>query len=1546
MNNDTIAGFRLSPQQERIWSLQRGADAACYRVAGMLQIDGKVDADKLRAALCQVVERHEILRTVFRRQPGMKTPFQVILESGEIDWQSVELEYTDEAARISKVEELFQQECRRNFDFEHGPLVHALLASTDENHHALILSLPSLCADERSLRNLAIELAELCGEFPSVAAEVMQYADFVAWQDEVIEGAETAAGRDFWRNHLREIDSQSLASAALPRETGKQDDPFVPQIVVAHIDKRLPARIQHVGHMRGTLMSEFLLTCWQILLWRYTSQPEIAIGCAFDGRKHEELESALGLYAKHLPLRASLQPDHSFLDQLEAAKNSCAEAYKWQESFAPKNVDDLSSGDGPAFAFEYQDALSPQSSSGISLRLVRSWVCWDRFKLKLVLREDDRGLRAEFVYDSSRIDRASIDRLAGHFITLVSAAAEHPEMAVSRLPLLGAEERREVLYAWNETATTYPKDRCLQQLFEAEAERTPDRLAVVCGERSLTYGELNRQANQLAHHLRRLGVGPDALVSLCVERSEEMMVALLAILKAGGAYVPLNPDTPKVRLTRQLAGVTVAIAEQKTLAQLSEFGGPVVCMDRDQTQWAAEPSINPETTTTPENLVYVIYTSGSTGVPKGVAVTHGNLVNYATFITRLLNLEKHREGLHFATVSTLAADLGNTCLYPALISGGTLHVIPHDIATDAQKLARYTEQHPIDVLKIVPSHLQALLYGLEGRQVLPRLYLITGGEALTRQLLERIQRLSAGCQVINHYGPTETTIGSLTLKLEHYDWQNNPSASIPLGRPIANTQIYILDNHLELVPVGVAGELYIGGAGVTRGYLNQPQLTSERFLKNPFVNDSEARIYRTGDLARYLPDGNIEFLGRGDDQVKVRGFRIELGEIEAVLSRHAAVKQAVVLARAPQENAEKRLVAYLVPHGEHSLATDELRAYLKEQLPDYMVPGNIIVLDKLPLTANGKVDRKALPQPEELQAQEKAYVAPRNPTEEVIANIWGEVLGREGISVEDNFFELGGHSLLATQVISRVRRALDVEVPLRALLESPTAALLARHIENARRSQGGLRLPPITKIPRDQNLPLSFGQQRLWVLDQLDPHNPVYNIARTWRLKGALNLDALEKALNEIVRRHESQRTIFTERDGEPVQVILPSLKIDVPIRDFTSWPEAEKEAEARRTVADEALRPFELSRGPLLRAQLMRLAAQDHVLLLTMHHIVSDAWSATVFFQEFSTLYEAFSRQEPSPLPELPLQYADYASWQRKWMDGEVLERQLAFWRKQLTGAPPLIQLPWDRPRPKVRSFRGARETIVLGAELSKRLTQLSRQAEVTLFMTLLAGFQALLSRYSGQEQIVVGTDIANRTTTETECLIGFFINLLALRTDLSGNPTFRELLRRVRETALGAYAHQDTSFDRLVEELQPERTLAYNPIFQVVLVMQPAATTVRSLAGLELSLFEMPAPMSKYDLGVFVVERPEALACHWLYNPELFERSTVQRMARQFETLLTNAVAEPDARLSTLEIISTEEKLQSQRQKEQRKQSRLARLMVAKPEALSVSVKRDYEE
>jgi amino acid adenylation domain-containing protein len=864
-------------------------------------------------------------------------------------------------------------------------------------------------------------------------------------------------------------------------------------------------------------------------------------------------------------------------------------------------------------------------------------------------------------------------------------------------------------------------------------------------------------------------------------------------------------------------------------------------------------------------------------------------------------------------------------LSPPLLRGGQVWILPEEVLAEPTKLLSALAARTKVGLNCVPSLWTAILHAIQSGQAKPPgeglAYVFFGGEPLSKELVARSLSVLPHLQIWNIYGPTEATANASAARI-------TSGEEVTIGRPIANAQIYILNSSLHPVPIGVAGELYIGGAGVARGYLNRPELTAEKFIPDPFRVLPGARMYKTGDLARYRPDGNIEFLGRTDHQVKIRGFRIELGEIEAALGRHPAVREAVVMAREDKPGdpsaslltdpstslrIEKRLVAYVVAEREPLPTTTDLRNFLKEKLPEYMVPAVFVLLDALPLMPNGKIDRRALPSPDRSRPElDKVFVAPRTPTEESLVEIWVQLLNIERVGVHDNFFDLGGHSLLATQLVSRMREAFQVEIPLRRLFEAPTVAGLAESIEAARQAGQLLLAPPILPVPRNGDLALSFAQQRLWFFDQLEPGLSAYNIPAAVRFQGPLNLAALERSLNEIVKRHESLRTTFGKVDGRPTQVIAPTLTIKLPVVDLRKLPASEQEAEVRRLVTAEAQRAFDLSQGPLIRCTVLRLGDEEHVGLLTMHHIISDGWSTGILVREVATLYVAFCAGGSSPLPALPIQYADFAHWQRQWLQGEVLETQIAYWKKQLANAPALIDLPTDHPRPAVQTFRGAHQSLVLPKHLQEGFKTLSRQEGVTLFMTLLAAFKVLLYRYTSQDDLIVGTPIANRNRLETEGLIGFFVNALVLRTDLSGNPSFRELLRRVREVCLGAYGHQDLPFDRLVEELHVKRDLSRNPLFQVMFVMHNAPLRTVELPGLTLSPVEGDSETAHFDLTLQIMDTEQGLTAAFVYNTDLFEAGTIARMLGNFQTLLEAMVADPEQRLSDLPLLTEAERQQ----------------------------------
>lgn len=1082
MQNST-QGFRLSAQQKNIWTQQQSFGQVPFCSVTEVVIKGKLQEQVLRRALHSVAARHEILRTTFHRPPGIKTPFQVVSEPAELPLQTVDLSGSNAAAQQVNVKAEFEDDLRRTFDYERGPLVRVSLFKLAEDRHVLLLSAAAICADTYTLSNFVAEVAstyqhQLSGS--ALAGEPMQYADFAEWQNELLEGDDEPAreGRSFWE----QLEAAASVGLPLPLERRTAERPeFRSQVVAIEFEPSVVADIQALTCKRNTSIEAVLFAGWQALVRRLTNRSDFVIFSLCDGRKLEDLQGALGPYAKHLPVRCHCD-DVEFVEYLRRASLALSEGEDWQEYFDPSKYTDTLT---ESIAFEFFEQPNEIEVDGVTFSVTRQYECRSPFKLKLSCFHAVNSIRVELVYDAQLLDPETVERVAEYFQRLVaeSSVCDSPERVQRRntpqtnvcaapgaIDILSADERHWLVVDLNRTASPFSATKCIHQLFEEQVAHTPDAVALICGDRKLTYEELNERSNQIGHLLRRRGVTANTRVGLCMERSAEAIVALLGILKAGGAYVPLNPEHPPARRALQLAESNAsALITNGAANQSLDFAGELIDLERDRTLLLAEPETNLQANTNAGNLVYVIYTSGSTGIPKGVAVQHQGLVNYTEFIVQRLEL---KEPLHFATVSTITADLGNTCIFPALVSGGCLHIVSYDTAMEGELFAEYLRKHPIDVLKIVPSHLNALLASKPQGEVLPLKYLILGGEALSWDLVDRIGQAKGTCKVINHYGPTETTVGSLTFSVDP-EQVAAYSFTAPIGRPIANTKVYILDRFLNPAPTGVAGELHIGGAGVAAGYLNQPQETAARFVSDPFSNEAGARLYRTGDLARYLPDGNVEFLGRVDHQVKVRGFRVELGEIEAILSQHPSVRQAVVItgttgtgsaatagsgkagvapaSSSPAPNAAstnpQRLLAYIVSSVIKPPTTDELRGFLLQQLPDYMVPSVFVFLKALPLTPNGKIDRGALPAPDETRPDlQRLFVAPRTPVETELANIWAEFLKVNEVGIHDNFFELGGHSLLATQVVSRMRKAFNRNIPLRSLFESPTVAQLAEQI--------------------------------------------------------------------------------------------------------------------------------------------------------------------------------------------------------------------------------------------------------------------------------------------------------------------------------------------------------------------------------------------------------------------------------------------------------------------------------------------------------------------
>ncbi len=1927
----------LSFAQQRLWFLdQLDPDSPLYNAPWTIRMKGALNRNALAGALTAVVHRHEVFRTTFTAIDG--EPFQVIAPELEIGIETMDISGVPSEEREAEVQRLAVEGARRPFNLKTGPIFRVTLLRLDTEEHVLLLNSHHIANDGWSMwqfiRDLGTAYEAICEGKPCELPELpIQYADFAVWQRNWVSGDVLDRQLAYWKKQLED------APDALEFPTDHlrpANSSYRGAVERRACSRSLADKLSRFSRSENATLYMTLLAAYQALLYRYSGQDDIVVGSPIANRTRSETEGLIGFFVNTILMRADLSGNPSFRELVHRVREVALGAYANQDIPFEKLVEALRPdrylGRLPLFQVWFALQNVPRTEfrlGGLELTSVDSHNGTSKFDLGLFAVERPDGLYLTAEYSTDLFDPATIKRLLIHYQVILEAIVENPDQTIGELPLLTDTERRQVVVEWNATDREYPRERALQQFIEDQVERTPDEPALIFESRQLSYRELNARANQLAHCLRKLGVGPEKLVAVCAERSIEMVIALLASMKAGGAYVPIDPDYPRSRLSVMLedAEPPVLLTQKHLLDVLPEHGMPTICLDTDWQEIASQPIENPVLLNNGKDQAYMIYTSGSTGKPKGVPNVHEGIVNRLLWMQDAYGLNGSDRVMQKTPYSF---DVSVWEFFWPLMTGATLVVARPEGHKDPSYLVDLIQQRQITTMHFVPSMLRIFLEA-EGVELCTSLRrVICSGEALPFDLQQRFYE-RVGAELHNLYGPTEAAV-------DVSYWHCRPDSAtsvVPIGKPIWNTQLYVLDTYLQPVPVGVPGELHIGGVNLARGYWKQPELTAQKFITDPFSDKPGARLYKTGDLTRFLPDGNIEYLGRIDHQVKIRGFRIELGEIETTLDSHPGVMQSVVMAREDVPG-DRRLVGYVVPDPDYrggdesepaealsteqvsqwneafneayrrgggveeatfnikgwdssytgepipseemrvwvettvdrikalrpkrvweigcgtgllmfrvapeseryygtdisqtalefleqqlqrpelylpqvklerkaahefdgeaargqfdavvlnsviqyfpdvdylmkvleaavasvrsggavfigdvrslplleafhtsveifkadsgmsrqelvrrvqksvrqegellvdpaffnairhrwprithvevqlkrgragneltrfrydvvlhvgeqapprvecawldwgaqgltrdslaeilhktqpemlgltrvpnarlqdeavaaswlteeegngtvgdlrkciadagsSLAIDpedlwslehdlpykvevrssktaadgccdvvlrrcnaqgnvadyavarfpgetdavlpwasyannplrqriaaklvpELRSFVAGRLPEYMVPSAFVLLDAMPLTASGKANRRALPAPEVSRTEGLGdYRAPQTPVEEMVAAIFADVLRLERVGVDDNFFELGGHSLSATQVVSRIRQNVRVDVPVRAVFESPTVAALAQAVEMKQRGEHGLLAPPIERVSRDQRLPLSFAQQRLWVLDQIEPNNSLYNMPRALRLTGVLNVAALEKALNDIVARHEVLRTIFASEKGEPYQVVVGELLQRLKVVDLSTLPAVRREAEARGLVQDEVANPFDLSKGPIIRYVLLKLGDEDHILVVSTHHIADDGWSTGVLLRELTELYGAALLGKPSELQDLSIQYADYAVWQRNWLQGDVLEHQLDYWRKQLEGAPPVLMIPPDRPRPETPTFRGAIHRFLLPASLLESVRALSRQQGITAFMTMLAGFQTLILHYTKQPDIVLGTDLANRTTVQTEALIGFFVNLLALRTDLSGDPTFAELLGRVREVALGAYAHQDVPFDKLVEELQPERSLSHNPLVQVLFVQQNTPRSAAPMPGLTMNWFPMELP-SKFDMAAFVAETDEGVTGIWAYSTDLFDGSTIARMADMFQLVLEKATVNPSLRLSELTAILAEEELQ----------------------------------
>jgi len=1506
-NKNIEAIYPLSPlQQGMLFHYVYNPESATYFEQFSVKLHGNLHIAAFKEAWQTVVQRHSALRTsfVWKKLDRMLQVVQrrVDIPFVELDWRGM-----PEEEQKQRLQQYAADDRKKGFQLNKAPLLRFHLIRLDDNLYQFIWSFHHLLADGWSMPIILKEAFLLYEakrqQKPLQLPPVRPYRDYINW----LQKQDLSKAKTYWKRLLSDYSPLPLPFV----RSARNEAPGERSAVIFELSETLSERLQQTARRFQVTVNTFVQAAWGLLLSRYLRQNDVVFGATFSGRPPQlkGVENMVGMFINTLPVRVRFNARENAEHILKSLQKQAAETREveytpladiqgWAD--LPR---DIALFDTIVVFENYPVDSSMQSLPG-SVRFSEI-SSYERSNYPLSLIATFKGrLSLKLAFDTARTEEDQVRILADQLQSVLTFMVEHPEAPVEKIPFSDRQERDLVLHRWNDRTLPYEEHLCLQHKFEQTADAFPQRTALVFKDTALNFAELNRRANHVAHYLIEKGVKPETPVGLCLERSAEMMIGLLAILKAGGAYVPMDPNYPRERIDFIVrdTGMQLALTLTANRSVLDGTGIETLALDELPSAFSSGETQNPRVAMTSDNAAYIIYTSGSTGKPKGVVVSHRSVMNLAANLQHLIYNPLEKEAVRISLNAPIVFDASMQRIV-MMLHGHELHIIPEEIRGDGAALVRFFRRNKIESADGVPSQLKLMLEAglLEKGQAKPKVF-TTGGEALDENLWRTLFE-EKEITFFNMYGPTECTVDASITKVQ----TAGPRPTI--GRALANTRFYVLDENLQPVPLGAPGELCISGAGLARGYLNRPELTAQAFVPDPFSEEPGRRMYRSGDLVRWRPDGMLEFLGRIDHQVKLRGFRIELGEIENALRLHPQIKDAVVLLR--RDNADNPfLAAYCIPREKQAPDRGELRSFLKQHLPDYMVPAAYVFMERFPVTASGKIYHRAFPKPQESDLGGAEKVQPRTAAEELLATLWKDILKVKNVGATDNFFDLGGHSLLATQLVSRVRDAFGVELPLRQIFETPILSDLALKIEELALKDHSLQAPPITPVPREGDLPLSFAQQRLWFLDQLTPGSANYNTPSAFRLKGELKLDVLRRSIEEVVRRHEVLRTTFEERDGDPVQIIHDSVPLDIPLTDLSALSEKEKEPRAREIARQDALKPFDLSKGPLFRIQLLKFAENDHLVLINMHHIITDGWSMGVLIHEIAALYNAFVQNKPSPLPELPVQYADYAVWQRNWLQGEVLQKQLDFWKNYIGENPPVLELPTDRPRPAMQTFNGKSLRFDLPSDLSRQILAFSQKQGATLFMTLLAAFQSLLHRYSRQERILVGSPIANRTRSETERLIGFFVNTLVFKADFSAAEDFKSLLKQVRENTLQAYAHQDLPFEQLVEALQPERDMSHSPLFQVAFILQNAPFERLQLKHLTVEPFQPENPTAKYDLTLYTSESDEGIVTFWEFNTDLFDEATVQRMAEHFRNFLTAVVREPGQKIDAIDFLTAREK------------------------------------
>ncbi|MEJ6981955.1 non-ribosomal peptide synthase/polyketide synthase [Pedobacter sp. P351] len=1492
----------LSFSQERLWFIDQLEGSLQYHITAVIRLQGNLNIAALEYSLGEIVNRHEILRSVYYEEEGIA--YQKIKPAGR--WRLNVAELTDEQKVEKELRKHIALKAQVPFDLSADDMLRAELVVLSQTEHMLLITMHHIASDAWSMPIMVREVAELYAAYTENRQALLdvvplQYADYAIWQKEYLSEALLETKLAYWKTKLEGVSPLQLPTDyARPSEISTRGA-SAEFVIPADLSKSLA----ELSKVQGATLYMTLLSAFNVLLYRYSAQEDICVGTSIAGRPQAELEGLIGFFVNTLALRSKLRAEMAFTDLLAEVRATMLEAYANQEVPFERVVEavvkDRDPGRSPLFQVMLVLRNTPEVPQLRLGDLILTGQPYEhttvKFDLTFFLTETANGLEGSVLYSTDLFNARRIERMIRHFTSILNSIVSSPKERIGKVRMLSDIEEAELISGLNVSRVKKRREKSLIDFFEEHAQKHPESTALQFEGKLLKYSELDSRSNQLAHYLKSRGVRADTIVPLFIERGLEMIIGILGILKAGGAYLPIDPEFPEDRVQYMLkdSGANIVLGGISTLRKLSKTGDlEYIELDGDWSLFSGMSSKSPDEYISPEQLLYVIYTSGSTGQPKGVLIEHKNMLDYVQGLDEHIGINSCKS---YALVSTIATDLGNTVLFSWLVSGGSLHVFSKEMVSHIENMHSYFENHRIDCLKIVPSHWKALL--MDGTPLLPVRLLVFGGEALQGDVVRLIGRFDNNCRVVNHYGPTETTVGKL---LHEVDPGEEYGTTVPVGKPFSDTKIYVLSKEGALCPEGVHGELHIGGAGIARGYLNNEELTSLKFVRDPFDSTGRSKIYKTGDLVSYDMDGNIQFLGRVDDQVKIRGYRVEPGEIGRVLEGSDLVSQSVVVANDDNQG-NKQLVAYIVPGG--SFNREEILDYAKEHLPEYMVPAHFVELAEMPLTANGKVDRKALPQVDSGASNNGEYVAPRTAVEERLAEIWQDILEVEQVGIHDDFFELGGHSLLAVRLISAVRKAFKTELPISDVFDYPSVAALAAQLDKPAEKLKSDGIQPVQ--PRPQFIPLSFSQERLWFIDRMEG-SVQYHVPAVLRLKGTLNIKALNNALRDIVNRHEVLRTSILEKDGQAYQVIKEPNRWTLMQIDGSVYKEnAAGLEECIRQIIRE---PFDLSKDDMIRGHLITLSEEEVVLVVTSHHIASDGWSRSILVRELVSLYKAYDQGLSKDLEPLSLQYADYAIWQRTFLQGGLLDEKLDYWKKKLDGVA-VLNLPADHVRPATQSTKGAITGFRIEQPLAKEIMSLSKSHGTTLYMTLLAAFKVLLHRYSGQEDICVGSGIAGRQQQELEGLIGFFVNTLAMRSEVRGDMPFTEFLQSVKLTAMEAYSHQEVPFEKVVDAVVKERDVSRNPLFQVTFVVQNTPDVPDLLLGdVALSVENYDHVTTKFDITFSITETDNGLEGLAEYNTDLYEKRTIDRMTSHFVNLLRSIVELPHEKLSVLGILSEDEK------------------------------------